>query len=50
MGRDFMPEKTWGLLGVPSTAGSHNPGQDKAPAAWRTANLARARWSSTAST
>src|ERR1700735_204407 len=23
------------ILGVPTTAGSHNPGQEKAPAAWR---------------
>jgi arginase len=29
-----------GLLGVPTTAGSHNPGQEKAPAAWRAAGLA----------
>jgi len=28
------------ILGVPTTAGSHNPGQDKAPAAWRAAGLA----------
>jgi arginase len=28
------------ILGVPSTAGSHNPGQEKAPAAWRAAGLA----------
>jgi arginase len=28
------------ILGVPTSAGSHNPGQDKAPAAWRAAGLA----------
>jgi arginase len=28
------------ILGVPTTAGSHNPGQEKAPAAWREAGLA----------
>jgi arginase len=28
------------ILGVPSAAGSHNPGQEKAPAAWRAAGLA----------
>jgi arginase len=28
-----------GVLGVPTTAGSHNPGQEKAPAAWRAAGL-----------
>jgi arginase family enzyme len=28
-----------GLLGVPTTAGSHNAGQDKAPAALRAAGL-----------
>ena len=27
------------VLGVPTTAGPHNPGQDKAPAAWRAAGL-----------
>ena len=27
------------VLGVPTSAGSHNPGQDKAPAAWREAGL-----------
>jgi arginase len=27
------------VLGVPTTAGSHNPGQEKAPAAWRAAGL-----------
>src|SRR5256886_4260478 len=27
------------VLGVPTSAGSHNPGQDKAPAAWRAAGL-----------
>ncbi len=28
------------ILGVPSSAGSHNPEQEKAPAAWRAAGLA----------
>lgn len=28
------------ILGVPTAAGSHNPGQEKAPAAWRAAGLA----------
>jgi arginase family enzyme len=28
------------LLGVPTSAGSHNPGQEQAPAAWRAAGLA----------
>jgi arginase len=27
------------ILGVPTTAGSHHPGQEKAPAAWRAAGL-----------
>ena len=27
------------VLGVPTSAGSHNPGQENAPAAWRTAGL-----------
>ena len=27
------------ILGVPTSAGSHNPGQDKAPEAWRSAGL-----------
>jgi arginase len=27
------------VLGVPTSAGSHNPGQEKAPAAWRVAGL-----------
>src|SRR5215468_3984974 len=27
------------VLGVPTTAGSHNPGQEKAPTAWRAAGL-----------
>ncbi len=27
------------VLGVPTSAGSHNPGQDNAPAAWRAAGL-----------
>ena len=30
-----------GLIGVPTSAGSHNPGQEKAPAAWRAAGLAQ---------
>jgi arginase len=29
----------FGLLGVPSSAGSHNAGQDKAPSHWRAAGL-----------
>jgi arginase len=33
---------TWGLLGVPTSAGSHFAGQDKAPAAWRDAGLVQA--------
>ena len=33
-------ERRVSILGVPSTAGSHNPGQEKAPAAWRAAGLA----------
>lgn len=32
-------QRSFGLLGVPTSAGSHNAGQDKAPAAWRTAGL-----------
>ena len=28
------------ILGVPTSAGSHNTGQEKAPAAWRAAGLA----------
>lgn len=31
----------FGLIGVPTSAGSHNAGQDKAPAAWRAAGLVR---------
>src|SRR4029077_358128 len=27
------------VLGIPTSAGSHNPGQEKAPAAWRAAGL-----------
>src|ERR1700761_1013411 len=27
------------IMGVPASAGSHNPGQEKAPAAWRAAGL-----------
>ena len=36
-----MATNSWsmGLLGVPTSAGSHNPGQEKAPAAWRHAGL-----------
>lgn len=30
---------SWGLLGVPTSAGSHNPGQEKAPVAWRALGL-----------
>ncbi len=30
------------VLGVPTTAGSHNPGQERAPAAWRAAGLIEA--------
>jgi arginase len=30
------------VLGVPTSAGSHNPGQEKAPAAWRAAGLIEA--------
>jgi arginase len=37
---DDAPQVRFGLLGVPSSAGSHNAGQDKAPAAWRAARLA----------
>ena len=32
-------QRIFGLLGVPTSAGSHNAGQDKAPAAWRTAGI-----------
>ena len=32
-------ERGLGILGVPTSAGSHNPGQEKAPAAWRAAGL-----------
>ncbi len=34
-----MAKRTLGLLGVPSSAGAHWPGQDKAPAAMRAASL-----------
>src|SRR6202161_225499 len=34
------PGRRVSILGVPSSAGSHNPGQEKAPAAWRAAGLA----------
>jgi arginase len=33
------PARRIGVLGVPTSAGSHNPGQDKAPGAWRSAGL-----------
>jgi arginase len=33
------PQRRVSILGVPTSAGSHNPGQDKAPAAWRAAGL-----------
>ena len=33
------PGRRVSILGVPTSAGSHNPGQDKAPAAWRAAGL-----------
>ena len=36
---DDAAQVTFGLLGVPSSAGSHNAGQDKAPEAWRSAGL-----------
>jgi len=32
-------ERRVSVLGVPTSAGSHNPGQEKAPAAWRAAGL-----------
>jgi arginase len=34
-----MKSRKIGLLGVPTSAGSHNPGQEKAPAAFRAAGL-----------
>jgi len=34
------PGRQLSILGVPTSAGSHNPGQDKAPDAWRAAGLA----------
>src|ERR1035441_1717294 len=34
------PGRRVSILGVPTSAGSHNPGQDKAPAASRAAGLA----------
>ena len=34
-----MARRTFGLLGVPSSAGAHWPGQEKAPAAMRAASL-----------
>jgi arginase len=35
----MAPRPALSVLGVPTTAGSHNPGQEKAPAAWRAAGL-----------
>jgi arginase len=32
-------DRRMSVLGVPTSAGSHNPGQEKAPAAWRAAGL-----------
>ncbi|MFC1440454.1 arginase family protein [Streptacidiphilus sp. N1-10] len=37
--RTRSAERGLGVLGVPTSAGSHNPGQEKAPAAWRAAGL-----------
>lgn len=37
--RTRSAERGLGVLGVPTSAGSHNPGQEKAPAAWREAGL-----------
>ena len=34
------PGRRVSILGVPTSAGSHNPGQEKAPATWRAAGLA----------
>jgi arginase len=34
-----VPARLISVLGVPTSAGSHNPGQEKAPAAWRAAGL-----------
>src|SRR2546421_5369641 len=34
-----VPARLISVLGVPTSAGSHNPGQEKAPAAWREAGL-----------
>ena len=34
------PSRKLAILGAPTSAGSHNPGQEKAPAAWRAAGLA----------
>ncbi|TMD43326.1 MAG: hypothetical protein E6I88_01855 [Chloroflexi bacterium] len=51
MGRTFscastypesMTGQTLGLLGVPSSAGAHGPGQEKAPSALRAAGLVEA--------
>lgn len=36
---DALSHRRLGVVGVPSSAGSHNPGQEKAPAAWRAAGL-----------
>ncbi len=33
------PGRKVSILGAPTSAGSHNPGQEKAPAAWRAAGL-----------
>jgi arginase len=33
------PGRRVSVLGVPTSAGSHNPGQDRAPTAWRAAGL-----------
>lgn len=33
------PGRRVSVVGVPTSAGSHNPGQEKAPAAWRAAGL-----------
>jgi len=36
------PARPISILGVPTSAGSHNPGQENAPAAWRAAGLTEA--------
>ena len=33
------PRRGVSVVGAPTSAGSHNPGQEKAPAAWRAAGL-----------